>query len=108
MVRFHDGGMIRRILPYVRSGVLILLCILGGFLLVAYWFSEGHGASLAKLEQVKPGMTRNEVLSLLGNPGTINGHQDGPQSWFYTRGTFCQVKVYLDRNGIVLDTNHDH
>ncbi len=108
MVRFHDGSTIRRFLPYVRSGVLTLLCILGGFLLVAYWFSEGHGASLAKLEQVKPGMTRNEVLSLLGNPGTIDGDQDGPQSWFYTRGTFCQVKVYLDRNGIVLHTDHDH
>ena len=51
MVRFHDGGMIGRILPDVRRGVLTLLCILGGFFLAAYWFSEGHGASLAKLRK---------------------------------------------------------
>ena len=100
--------MVGRFLSSIRWGLLTLLFIIGGPFLVAYWFSEGHGASLAKLEQVRPGITRNEVLKLLGNPSTINGAQGGPQSWFYTRGTFCQVKVYLDRNGIVLDTDHDH
>ena len=77
--------MLGRFLSYVRLGLLILLFIIGGLFLAAYRFSEGHGASLAKLEQVRPGMTRNEVLELLGNTGTIDGAQDGPQSWFYTR-----------------------
>src|SRR5438046_2653621 len=100
--------MVDRVLSFVRSGVFLVICVSGGFFLVAYWFGEGHGASLSKLEQVRPGMTRKEILKRLGNPSTINKAQDGSQSWFYTRGTFCQVKVYVDRDGMVEETDHDH
>ena len=40
--------------------------------------------------------------------GTIYQASDGSGSWFYTRGTFGQVKVYLDKDGEVVDTTHDH
>jgi outer membrane protein assembly factor BamE (lipoprotein component of BamABCDE complex) len=108
MVLFQVDGMVDRLLCSVRWSVITLVFIIGGLFLVAYWFSEGHGASLSKLAQVRPGMTRDEVLRLLGNPGTINEERDGSQSWFYTRGTFWQVKVYMDRNGLVEETDHDH
>jgi outer membrane protein assembly factor BamE (lipoprotein component of BamABCDE complex) len=100
--------MVDRVLSFLRWGVFPVICMIGGLFLIAYWFGEGHGASLSRLKQVRPGMSRKEVLKLLGNPGTINRAEDGSQSWFYTRGTFCQVKVYMDRDGIVEDTDHDH
>jgi hypothetical protein len=74
----------------------------------AWHFSEGHGASLTALAQVHPGMTRENVISLLGRPSTINRRSDGCQSWFYERGTFCQVKVFIDQNRRVYLTEHDH
>ncbi len=92
----------------VRSGFFLLICVIGGLSFVAFWIDQGHGASLSKLEQVRPGMTRQAVLNLLGNPTTINKGEDGSQSWFYSRATFCMVSVYFDRNGIVEQTNHDH
>jgi len=104
--------MVDRVLTCLRSGafavICTVICVIGGPFLAAYWFSESHGASLSKLKQVSPGMTRKEVVELLGNPGTINRAPGGSRSWFYTRGTFCQVKVYLNRDGIVEDTHHDH
>jgi len=104
-------GMRDGVRSFVRSGhflLICLICVIGGFSFIAYWFNEGHGASLSKLEQIRPGMTRKAVLEVLGNPTTINKRDDGSQSWFYSRATFCMVSVYLDRNGIVERTNHDH
>ena len=40
--------------------------------------------------------------------GTIYQASDGSGSWFYTRGTFGQVKISRDKNGEVVDTSHDH
>ena len=100
--------MADRLLGFRRSALLYLMFVSCGILLAAYWFSEGHGASLVRLDQIRPGMSRKDVLRVLGKPGTINQHDDGSQSWFYTRATFCQVKVYLNRNGIVEETDHDH
>lgn len=87
---------------------LTILVAVGAFLLVSGWFLDGHGASLSLLARVRPGMAREQVVSLLGRPGTINPSPDGSESWFYTRGTFCQVKVYLSPDGLVSETDHDH
>ena len=78
------------------------------FLSLAAWWSGGHGALLAALARVQPAMTHEQVVALLGHPGTINGSSDGSQSWYYTRMTWCQVKVYWNERGIVEGTDHDH
>jgi outer membrane protein assembly factor BamE (lipoprotein component of BamABCDE complex) len=80
----------------------------GALFLVAFWFAEGHGASLSRLAQVEPGMASEQVLAILGRPHTINRNSDGSESWFYTRRTFCQVKVYMSSAGRVSETDHDH
>jgi outer membrane protein assembly factor BamE (lipoprotein component of BamABCDE complex) len=97
----HFRGILKSVL-----GTLLLLCF--ALFLRAWWFGEGHGASLSTLAKIHAGMLRQEVIDLLGEPGTVNRRHDGSESWFYSRGTFCQVKVYLDGNGKVVETDHDH
>jgi outer membrane protein assembly factor BamE (lipoprotein component of BamABCDE complex) len=92
----------------ITAVILAILAPLGASLLVGFWFSEGHGASLSRLAQVRPGMTNDQVSAILGRPGTINREIDGSESWYYTRGTFCQVKVYMSSQGLVSETDHDH
>jgi outer membrane protein assembly factor BamE (lipoprotein component of BamABCDE complex) len=92
----------------LKVGLVGLGLLAAVLFLLAFWFGEGHGASLSKLALVHTGMTRDDVLALLGQPSTTNRASDGSESWFYTRGTFCQVKVYLDEKGKVRDTDHDH
>jgi outer membrane protein assembly factor BamE (lipoprotein component of BamABCDE complex) len=93
----------------LRTGVIAIACLAAGVFFLAFWFGEGHGASLSRLASVQPGMTRKEVVvNLLGEPGTINRSDDGSESWFYSRWTFCQVKVYMDKDGRVQETDHDH
>jgi hypothetical protein len=91
-----------------KIGLVGLGLLCAGVALMVLWFGEGHGASLSRLAMVHPGMTRKEVVNLLGEPRTINRASDGFESWSYTRGTFCQVKIHLDANGKVMDTDHDH
>ena len=89
----------------------VILAAVGSFVaffLASFWFSEGHGASIARLARILPGMTSEYVITYLGRPSTINRHDDGSESWFYTRGTFCQVKIYLSPSGQVTETDHDH
>ncbi len=74
---------------FVRSGYFLLICLVFGFVLALYWFDAGHGASLSSLEEIRPGMSKQAVRKLLGNPTTVNEHEGGRESWFYTRATLC-------------------
>jgi outer membrane protein assembly factor BamE (lipoprotein component of BamABCDE complex) len=94
-----------------RTIYVVALAVLAPFaalVLRGFWSSEGHGAPLTQLARVRPGMTRGGVVALLGNPGTINRASDGSESWFNTRYTWCQVKVYISSEGLVSETGHDH
>jgi hypothetical protein len=53
-------------------------------------------------------MSQQDIRKVLGNPTTINHHEGGGQFWVYTRGTLCAVKIDLDRDGVVEQTDHDH
>jgi hypothetical protein len=100
--------MLNRLPGFLRLAILGVVFFVGGLLLAAYWISEGHGASLATFARIRPGMSGKDVLRVLGRRSTINRRGDGSQSWLYTRATFCQVKVYLSRDGVVEETDHDH
>lgn len=97
--------MRKRRITVIGAVVLAASCVL---LLLPIWYLHGHGASLSQLASVRPGMTRDQVTAMLGRPGTINRASDGSESWFYTRSTFCQVKVYMSSVGVVSETDHDH
>jgi hypothetical protein len=38
-----------------------------------------------------PTRSQRAVPTVLGEPYTINTHQDGYESWFYSRAAFCMV-----------------
>jgi hypothetical protein len=97
-----------RRLGRVRLVLTIILVPLSVLVAGAYWFSEGHGAPLASWSRIGPGMTRDQVIALLGRPGTIHRSADGSETWYYTRGTFCMVEVKLATGGLVSETVHDH
>src|SRR5690242_18181935 len=88
------------------AATIVSSCL--ALLLLGWWFEDGHGAPLSRLSRVQPGMPSKQVMALLGRPGTINPSPDGSESWFYTRWTWCQVKVYLSAEGLVTETDHDH
>ena len=91
------------------SPVLVTICaIIAAPFGMLHWHFDGHGASLCEFTSIRPGMTQHRVRRLLGNPGTINRSSLGSESWFYTRWTWCQAKVYFDKAGIVTETDHDH
>jgi outer membrane protein assembly factor BamE (lipoprotein component of BamABCDE complex) len=101
-------GEKRMLSKLVQNTILAIVALCVAAFLAAYHVSEGHGASLSNLGQIRPGMTPAKVISILGRPSTINRHSDGAESWYYTRGTFCQVKVHLTPVGRVRETDHDH
>jgi outer membrane protein assembly factor BamE (lipoprotein component of BamABCDE complex) len=94
------------------TAVGLTLALVGALFSLAFslcfWFGEGHGASLSTLAKVRPGMTGERVVDLLGRPSTINRSGDGSESWYYWRWTFCDVKVHMTPEGVVEDTEHDH
>ncbi len=74
----------------------------------AYWFSEGHGAPLGTWSRVRLGMSRGQVIALLGRPSSIEHSADGSECWYYTRRTFCMVEALFTPAGFVRETAHDH
>ncbi len=97
---------------FLRSGYFLLICLLILLVVVPVfvggWIFNGHGASLSALGQVRSGMSQQAVRKILGNPTSMSQREDGGQSWFYTRTTFCIICVQFDGNGMVVETDHDH
>lgn len=92
--------------------VTIAICfiVLMGFMIGGWWLTSGHGADLAAVAQIKPGMTQQQVEDLLGQPHSITVgtmSQDG-QSWYFTRWTWCIIGVHFSSDGKVTDVVHDH
>ncbi|HWE38763.1 MAG TPA: outer membrane protein assembly factor BamE [Isosphaeraceae bacterium] len=92
----------------IITGVLAILVPVGSSLALGLWYWEGHGASLSRLAKVQRGMTRGQVAALLGTPHSMNRRPDGSESWYYTKWTWCQVKVFVSPEGLVTETDHDH
>jgi outer membrane protein assembly factor BamE (lipoprotein component of BamABCDE complex) len=94
-----------------RTIITIALAILtpvGVLFSLGLWYWDGHGASLVRLAEVRPGMTRDQVVARLGTPGSMHHGPDGSESWYYTRWTWCTVKVFVSPEGLVTETDHDH
>ncbi len=84
-----------------RPGTSDVLCLIGcaiGFLVTAVAVGRSFAFFLVAAIFRRAGF----------QSGTIYQASDRSGSWFYTRGTFGQVKVCPDKDGAVEDTNHDH
>lgn len=98
------SSLVLRGIGFYLAGLTLGLAPFG----VITWLSAGHGGSVRALARIHPGTTREQVIDLLGRPGTINRSSDLSETWTYTRFTWCQVKVHLAPEGIVEITDHDH
>ncbi|MEK6236689.1 MAG: outer membrane protein assembly factor BamE [Planctomycetales bacterium] len=86
----------------------IALLIMGGFLFLLIWTGDGHGMPIRHYDQLHVGMTGDEVIAVAGTPNHIRRHQDGTQTWTYSRFTFCHIQVLIGDDEKVILHDHDH
>lgn len=87
-------------------GLFFAACI---FITVAGgWTMLGHGGNLSRFEQIQPGMSTNDVLSIMGHPHSWFNATGIGFNWVYARHTWCGLCVRFDTTGHVIRTDHDH
>jgi hypothetical protein len=95
-------------LSAARVWVGIGACVLG-VVLIPFIAMDAHPVPLWRLANVKPGMSRQEVLKILGIPTTFDAYEEWPdETWRYSSYTWCNIEIDFDSNGKVLDVIHDH
>jgi hypothetical protein len=89
---------------FLRLAGIVAACIL--VLVVGWiWFFAGHGFRVAKFERIQKGMTKAEVVDIMGE-----GESDGSGThWFY--GSYikcCRGIVHFADGATVEGKFHDH
>jgi hypothetical protein len=72
------------------------------FMGLAYWTMQMPAVPARKLDQMRVGMTMDEVRGLLGNPSRDRG-----QIWQYTRMTWAILVVQFGPDARVVHFDHD-
>ncbi len=84
----------------VATVVIAVAMFVGGVFGLGHIFMNGVPVPKAVAENVTPGMTMNDVRSLLGSPSNVNLKDDGSTySWVYSRWymwTFFSVYFRAD------------
>ena len=81
------------------------------FVCLAIYFVFSHAVPTDKLDQVSRGMTRAQVIDLLGQPQRTLHDPPRDTVFFYggfQRLQFCTVEVSFGSNGRVAGVFHDH
>lgn len=97
------GEITMRKLTLLSAGLLLTACV-----------SVGTNYDVNALEQLKPGMSRGEVVSLLGKPNTEAKLPDGKTvlGWVHSTGTAFggasarSVSLQFDPNGKLVDSGY--
>ncbi|HEY2156385.1 MAG TPA: hypothetical protein VGH33_12195 [Isosphaeraceae bacterium] len=88
---------------------LLIVTLLATLIAPLIWFGEGHGLSSSAMSALRPGLTEGQVLRLAGRPSNITSFQKtDPKTWYYSRGTFCQICISFSADGSVTEIDHDH
>jgi hypothetical protein len=90
------------------------IAMLGAVMLMAGCVSVGTNYDVNALAQLKPGMSRGEVVSLLGKPNTEAKLPDGKTvlGWVHSTGTAFggasarSVSLQFDPNGKLVDSGY--
>lgn len=88
---------------------LVVVAIVIAITVAAAAFFIPHCVSPTGLSAIRRGMTRQEVVALLGSPQGVS--TDGPnhsQLFFSSAGRWCSVTVHLGGDGRVQSVFHDH
>ena len=66
-----------------------------------------HPVPIHRLSRIHHGSTADEVRALLGIPSSIGTSTTG-ETWGYSDVTWCMVRIRFDRDGKVVNVDHDH
>ncbi len=77
------------------------------FIVIPTWCMLAPAIPYAKIAKMHAGMTANDVVELLGEPGSKSTSHDGSERWVYSRGTWAMYKVFFGMDGIVEKCEHD-
>ena len=61
----------------------ITIALLIGFSLFTRWCSQSPAVRQEKLDQLRVGMTQEEVKAILGSPRKVRTSKEGLRSWLY-------------------------
>ena len=86
----------------------IVLAGATGIVLLGLWVYDAHGLSASKIARLHPGLTGGQVEAIAGRPSHAFVSEYGSRSWYYTRWTWCQIKVHFTPEGQVYEIDHDH
>ena len=99
----------RRALLVLLLAVAVLICVAGGLFFVP------HCVPLDRLAQIRPGMTKEEVIKVLGPPqGFWVENQYHHQMSYWKPFRWCEVDIHLDGEDRVQGSGdyasifHDH
>lgn len=87
----------------VFTALSVVVLLPGIFAIFFAWLFGAHGLSDSAQVALHPGLTRQEVRSVAGQPSFIDGGM-----WCYERQTWCIVKVTFGNDGRATGIYHDH
>jgi len=88
------------------KGMLIAVSIAATTLaagVALYPVFDGHPVTMHRLARVKTGMTKSDVVRILGEPSVRQSND-----WRYSGMTWCFVVVTFDKDERVVLVEHDH
>jgi hypothetical protein len=87
-------------------GALVVAAFLAGTIAI---YAFPHCVPLDKLARVKPGISREEAIALLGQPVSTERFADGRSKISYEKSfRYCDVDVFIDSTDHVTGVFHDH
>jgi outer membrane protein assembly factor BamE (lipoprotein component of BamABCDE complex) len=95
---------VRKLIQVVcLAGVVGFAALVG----CSIWCMQAPAIPYSTMDKLRIGMNRNEVVALLGEPGSKFAESDGSQRWVYSRMTWAMYKVWVGSDGTVVRLEHD-
>lgn len=77
--------------------------------IVVRWNLYGHSGSLNQFDKIQDGMSRAQVVEIMGEPSWTRKNDDGTLLITYAHSTkSCHLRVTLSTDGAVISKQHAH
>lgn len=92
----------------------LALSLNGCFLIYKPDIKQGNILTVQKINEIRPGMSKNQVIELLGNPILINMFAENQMIYVYTiqpgHGSFQaqQLRIYFENGRVTKHTSNVH
>jgi outer membrane protein assembly factor BamE (lipoprotein component of BamABCDE complex) len=94
----------KRALLWMLSTLLLLAIAV---MAAGAWCMQAPAIAYSKMQQMRVGMTENEVTVLLGTPGSRFWESSGLERWAYSRHTWATFNVWIGPDRTVVKFEHD-